>query len=65
MAGLSLALLLRDSPDIAVRKVEILTNFGRAHQEGVHSIPTLVSGDKKLSGVYLTKKKIQKFLESL
>jgi len=45
--------------------VEILTNLARAHEEGVHFIPTLVSGEKKLSGVYLTKKKIQKFLESL
>ncbi len=65
MAGLSLAKLLRESPDITVRKVEILTHLGRAHEEGVHVIPTLVSGEKKLSGVYLTKKKIQKFLESL
>jgi hypothetical protein len=65
VAGLSLALLLRESPDITVRKVEILTHLGRAHEEGVHFIPTLVSGEKKLSGVYLTKKKIQKFLESL
>ena len=65
MAGLSLSRVLRDFPDIALKKVEYLTNLGRSRKEGVKSIPTLVSGDKSLSGFYLSKKKIQQFLESL
>ncbi len=65
MAGLSLKRLLRDFPEISVEKVEYLTNRGQAREDGVHSIPTLVSGDKKLSGFYLTKKSIREFLESL
>ncbi len=65
MAGLSLSRLLRDFPNITVRKVEYLANLGRSRKEGVRLIPALVSGDKKLSGVYLSKKKIRQFLESL
>ena len=47
MAGLSLSRLLRDFPDIKVKKVEYLANLGRSREEGVHSIPTFVSGEKK------------------
>ncbi len=65
MAGLSLSRLIRDFPNITVRKVEYLANLGRSRKEGVRLIPALVSGDKKLSGVYLSKKKIRQFLESL
>ena len=65
MAGLSLSQLLPDFPNVTVTKVEYLTNFGRSRQDGVHSIPTLVSEDKRLDGIYLTKRKIRRFLESL
>ena len=65
MAAMSLSQLLRDFPDIAVEKVEYLANLGRSHKHGIRSIPTLVSGDKKLSGIYLTKKSIHRFLVSL
>jgi hypothetical protein len=65
VAGLSLSRLLRDFPDITVNKVEFVTNIRRAHRDGVHSIPSLVSGEKKLRGIYLTKKRIRQFLESL
>ncbi len=65
MAGLSLARLLPDFPDITLNKVEYLANLGRSRKAGVHLIPALVSGDKKLSGIHLSKKKICQFLESL
>ena len=65
MAGLSLSRLLHEFPDVTVKKVEYLANLGRSREEGVHSIPTFVSGEKKLGGFYLTKKKIHQFLESL
>ena len=65
MAGLSLSRLLGDFPDIKLEKVEYLANMGRATKEGVRLIPTLISGDKKLGGYYLTKKSIHRFLESL
>ena len=65
MTGLSLSRVLRDFPDIEVNKIEVLTNIGRSHKDGVRIIPALVAGDKKLSGVVLGKKKIRNFLESL
>jgi len=65
VAGLSLASLLREFPDITLEKVELLTRSVQSKEKGVYSIPTLVSGDKKLSGFYLTKKSIREFLETL
>lgn len=65
VAGLSLSRLLRDFPDVAVEKVEYLANRSRSREAGVNSIPTLVSGDKKLSGFLLTRSRISDFLESL
>jgi len=65
VAGLSLKQLLPDFPDIEVNKVEVLTDFGRFRKEGIRLFPALVSGDKELSGMFLTKKQIRRFLESL
>jgi predicted DsbA family dithiol-disulfide isomerase len=65
MAGWSLSQLQRDFPDVVVEKVELLANLGRAREEGVRLIPTLVSGDRKLSGVYLTKAAIRRFMEAV
>ena len=64
-AGFSLASLRQEFPDLQVEKVEYLTNLGRAARAGVRSIPTMVLGERHLSGFYLTRKRIQEFLESL
>ena len=50
---------------MTLEKVEYLANMGRASKAGVWGIPTLVSGEQKLTGFYLTKKKIRQFLESV
>ena len=60
-----LSQLLGDSPEVDLTKVEFLTNSKRANEDGVSSIPTLVSGDQTLSGFLLSKKRIRNFLESL
>lgn len=65
MAGRSLAQLLNEFPGVQLEKVEFLTNRGRSINDGVRSIPALVSGDKKLSGFYLTRDSIRRFLEAL
>ena len=65
MAGLSLLQLLPEFPDVGLEKVEYLANLGSSRAAGVKAIPTLVSGDRKLTGFYLTKKKIREFLASL
>tara|TARA_B100000470_G_C19461681_1_gene246129 strand:- start:13 stop:270 length:258 start_codon:yes stop_codon:yes gene_type:complete len=65
VAGLSLKQLLPEFPDVTLEKVELLTNLGRARREGVPTIPTLVAGDRRPQGLYLTKNRIRRFLESL
>ena len=65
MAGLSLAQLLDEFPDIEIEKLEILTNRARAREDGVRQVPALVYGERRLSGLFLTKKKIRQFLESV
>ena len=57
--------LLVNEPDIQLEEVEIITNPLRSLKDGVKFIPTLMSGDKRLSGILLNKDKIEKFLESV
>ena len=57
--------LLRDFPDVEITRVEFLTNQKRAGEDGVRSIPALVSGEKILTGFLLGKARIRTFLESL
>jgi hypothetical protein len=65
MAGLSLGQLRDEFPDIEIEKLEILTNRVRAREDGVRQVPALVHGERRLSGLFLTKKKIRQFLESV
>ena len=65
MASASLRRLLPDFPDIEVEKVEFLTNRAVAREAGVRSIPTMVAGDSRIGGFYLTKDRIRRFLEAL
>lgn len=55
----------RDFPDVRIERVEYLANLGRARKDGVLTIPTLVSGDRKLSGILLTRRSIRRFLQSI
>ena len=65
MAGLSLARLRDEFPDVEIEKVELLTNRARARKDNVRQVPTLISGERRLGGFYLSKRKIRQFLESL
>lgn len=65
MAGMSLESLQDEFPQVAIEKVEYLTHLTQARQDGVWTIPSLVAGDRKLSGFYLTKGSIRGFLESV
>lgn len=65
IAGISLSRLLPEFPNISLEKVEYFTNLGRLRAAGIGTIPSLVSGSKKLSGFYLTKKRIRGFLEAV
>ena len=65
LSKLALAKILPEFPGVELSKVEFLTNSGRAREDGVRSIPTLVARGKSLSGVVLTPSRIRRFIESL
>jgi len=65
MARKTLYELLDSNPEIDVEEVDIVTNPLRAWKDGVRFIPTLKHGDRTLSGVFLSRKEIQHFLEGL
>jgi len=63
MAKKALDELLTDVDDVQLEEVEIITNPLRVLKDGVKFIPTLKSGDERLSGILLNQKKIKAFLE--
>jgi glutaredoxin len=65
MAGRSLDALLPQFPEVVVERVEYLTNLGQARRAGIRTIPALTAGQQRLSGFYLTKAGIRRFLEAL
>lgn len=65
MAQKALDELLKDRDDVQIEKVEIITNPLRALQDGVKIIPTLISGNERISGILLSRKKIKSFLEKV
>ncbi len=65
MAKRSVGQLSPEFPNIEIEPVEFLTHRDRARADGIGAIPALVCGERKLSGFYLTKKRIRRFLESI
>lgn len=64
MARQTLEELTRDKPEFRIEEVDIMTNPLRAWKDGVRFIPTLKSDNKTLSGVFLSRREIQDFLEA-
>ncbi|MEA3469493.1 MAG: hypothetical protein U9R57_14895 [Thermodesulfobacteriota bacterium] len=65
MAKKALDELLADRDDVQLEEVEILRNPLRAFKDGVKFIPTLKSGEERLSGILLSSEKIKAFLEKV
>jgi hypothetical protein len=65
LSGLLLSRLRDEFPDVRVERLEYFTNLGRARRDGVRGIPTLVSGERRLAGIFLTPKSIRRFLETI
>ena len=55
----------RNTKDITLEEVEIISNPLRALKDGIKFIPTLSCGDKKISGILLSKEKIAAFLDKV
>lgn len=65
VTSLLLGSILPDYPGIQIERVEYLTHLQDARDEGVRSIPTLVSDDKRLTGFLIGKAKLRAFLDSV
>ena len=49
-------------PNLALKEIDIVTHPGTAWKNGVRMIPTLVCGDRRLAGIYLSASRIRSFL---
>lgn len=65
MARKTLYELIDSNPEIEVEEIDVVTNPLRAWKDGVRFIPCLKSGDKSLTGVFLSRSRIQGFLDEL
>ncbi len=54
--------LLNDFPDVAIERVDILTNPRQAWEDGIRMVPALKNKERILSGILLAKKEIRRFL---
>ena len=62
LVGRELRKIQEEHPDIEVEEIDVIANPLKSWQDGVRMIPTLVSGEQKLSGVFLSAKQIRDFL---
>lgn len=63
MAGKHLQNLLKQSDDFMLEEVDILAQPLRSWRDGVRMIPAIRVGDDILSGVYLSRTAIKKFID--
>ncbi|WP_163339675.1 hypothetical protein [Desulfopila sp. IMCC35008] len=61
-AGHHLSELLNEYSDHELEIVDILNNPLRSWQDGIRMIPAITAGNRKLSGLYLTRQNISDFL---
>ncbi len=54
--------IVGDDPDIQIEEVDILGSPQRCLQDGIRMVPALVIDKDKLNGIFLSKKKIQAFI---
>ncbi len=54
--------IVGDDPDIQIEEVDILGSPQRCLQDGIRMVPALVIDKDKLSGIFLSKKVIQAFI---
>ncbi len=52
-----------DYPDLGIDEVDIVAHPRTAWKKGIRMIPTLVCGERRLSGIYLSSTQVRAFLE--
>jgi len=65
MAGRELTKLRQKYPYLEVEEIDIVTHHAQAWNDNIRMIPALKSGDKILSGIFLSGEKIKNFIEGL
>lgn len=65
MAKKALDELLTGMDDVHLEEVDVLSSPLRAIKDGVKFIPTLQCGEKRLSGILLSRDKIAAFLKKV
>ena len=65
ISKLALASVLKEFPEITIKPVEYLKNIKSARDAEVKTIPALLCGDRKLSGIIFTRKRLRHFFSSL
>jgi hypothetical protein len=63
MAGKALRELTKNRPELLIEERELLLRPFQALHDGITMIPALKVGDQKLSGIYLSKDCIARFLQ--
>ncbi len=53
----------KEFPQLEIERIDILASPMRALKAGVRIIPTLMAGDRKLSGFLLSAEQIRKFIQ--
>lgn len=57
--------LVADRSDITLEYVDVLSSPRRMVNDGIRMIPALVCGDKRLSGIWLGRDQLKKYLDQL
>ncbi len=65
MAKKALYELLSNMEDVNLEEVEVMTNPMRTLKDGVKFIPTLKCGEEQVSGILLSRSKIEEFLQRM
>ncbi|HEY5646115.1 MAG TPA: hypothetical protein VIS76_09250 [Pseudomonadales bacterium] len=57
--------MLPDFPDVHLERINVLEHADAMQSRGIRRYPALAHGDRILSVVFLTKRKIRRFLSAL
>jgi len=64
LAARALKRIAATNPGLEIELIEVTTNLARTRQAGVKALPTIVIGDKTLTGLILSEEKIRRFVET-
>ncbi len=65
LAGKYLLEIARKNPDLKIETIDIITAPGRARQQNIRMIPTIIAREQRLAMLWPTKKAIADFLAPL